>query len=180
MRTRRGTAVTSRPDPPKVLLGYGGSEPSRRALDRVTSFMPNASVTYQCRSPRFTAILGSSSSPKVALPADLQHRAQHGDGVVRPLLVDQLEGPHGRSVSRARWIVREVSVDLDSITVGRLRTEKAPSAPALRVCGLEVMTRVGLRMRARPPHRTSALGSGTITPARNRGHESQGTWGERR
>jgi nucleotide-binding universal stress UspA family protein len=37
--------MMSRPDSPKVLLAYDGSEPSRRALDRVTSFMPNASVT---------------------------------------------------------------------------------------------------------------------------------------
>ena len=32
------------PKPPNVLIAYDGSEPSRRALDRVRSFMPNASV----------------------------------------------------------------------------------------------------------------------------------------
>ena len=37
--------MTPRPDPPRVLLAYDGSEPSRRALDRVASLMPNASVT---------------------------------------------------------------------------------------------------------------------------------------
>jgi nucleotide-binding universal stress UspA family protein len=32
------------PKPPNVLIAYDGSEPSRRALDRVRTFMPNASV----------------------------------------------------------------------------------------------------------------------------------------
>jgi nucleotide-binding universal stress UspA family protein len=32
------------PRPPNVLIAYDGSEPSRRALDRVRTFMPNASV----------------------------------------------------------------------------------------------------------------------------------------
>jgi nucleotide-binding universal stress UspA family protein len=32
------------PRPPNVLIAYEGSEPSRRALDRVRTFMPNASV----------------------------------------------------------------------------------------------------------------------------------------
>lgn len=32
------------PRPPNVLLAYDGSEPARRALDRVMTFMPNASV----------------------------------------------------------------------------------------------------------------------------------------
>jgi nucleotide-binding universal stress UspA family protein len=32
------------PDPPNVLIAYDGSEPSRRALDRVSTFLPNASV----------------------------------------------------------------------------------------------------------------------------------------
>jgi nucleotide-binding universal stress UspA family protein len=32
------------PKRPNVLLAYDGSEPSRRALDRVGTFMPNASV----------------------------------------------------------------------------------------------------------------------------------------
>jgi nucleotide-binding universal stress UspA family protein len=32
------------PKPPNVLIAYDGSEPSGRALDRVRTFMPNASV----------------------------------------------------------------------------------------------------------------------------------------
>jgi nucleotide-binding universal stress UspA family protein len=32
------------PKPPNVLLAYDASEPSRRALDRVSTLMPNASV----------------------------------------------------------------------------------------------------------------------------------------
>jgi universal stress protein family protein len=32
------------PKPPNVLIAYDRSEPSRRALDRVRTFMPNASV----------------------------------------------------------------------------------------------------------------------------------------
>ncbi len=32
------------PKPPNVLIAYDGSEPSRRALERVRTFMPNASV----------------------------------------------------------------------------------------------------------------------------------------
>jgi nucleotide-binding universal stress UspA family protein len=32
------------PKPPNVLIAYDGSEPSRRALDRVRTFMPNAFV----------------------------------------------------------------------------------------------------------------------------------------
>jgi nucleotide-binding universal stress UspA family protein len=32
------------PKPPNVLIAYDGSEPSHRALDRVRTFMPNASV----------------------------------------------------------------------------------------------------------------------------------------
>lgn len=33
-----------KPKPPNVLIAYDGSEPSRRALDRVRTFMPGASV----------------------------------------------------------------------------------------------------------------------------------------
>jgi nucleotide-binding universal stress UspA family protein len=32
------------PKPPNVLIAYDGSEPSRRALDRVVTFLPNAAV----------------------------------------------------------------------------------------------------------------------------------------
>lgn len=32
------------PAPPNVLIAYDGSEPARRALDRVVRFMPNAQV----------------------------------------------------------------------------------------------------------------------------------------
>jgi nucleotide-binding universal stress UspA family protein len=33
-----------KPKPPNVLIAYDGSEPARRALDRVRTFMPHASV----------------------------------------------------------------------------------------------------------------------------------------
>jgi nucleotide-binding universal stress UspA family protein len=36
------------PNPPNVLIAYDGSEPSRRALDRVRALMPNASVAVVC------------------------------------------------------------------------------------------------------------------------------------
>jgi nucleotide-binding universal stress UspA family protein len=39
------------PKPPNVLIAYDGSEPSRRALDRVRTFMPNASVAVVTVAP---------------------------------------------------------------------------------------------------------------------------------
>lgn len=42
--TLRVRPRTMEPKPPNVLIAYDGSEPSRRALDRVRTFMPNASV----------------------------------------------------------------------------------------------------------------------------------------
>src|SRR5439155_20754882 len=39
----------------------------------------------------------------VALPADVQHRAQPGDGGVRPALIDQPERHGSRPVSRAKY-----------------------------------------------------------------------------
>ena len=42
--TLRVRPKTMEPKPPNVLIAYEGSEPSRRALDRVGTFMSNASV----------------------------------------------------------------------------------------------------------------------------------------
>jgi nucleotide-binding universal stress UspA family protein len=39
------------PTPPNVLIAYDGSEPSRRALDRVRTFMPNAAVAVVTVAP---------------------------------------------------------------------------------------------------------------------------------
>src|SRR6266568_4426918 len=69
----------------------------------------------------------------VALPADVQHRAQPGDGVVRPLLIDQLERHGSRPVSRAKYAAAFCKINFSSSSRRTSRRSFTISACSSRV-----------------------------------------------
>jgi hypothetical protein len=89
------------PDPDATVDTKPGGDPGR-AVGVTAALIQRQDLELQLIVAKLASAWWSPLPGLVALPGDLKHRAQQGDGVVRPLLVDQPEGPHGRSVSLAK------------------------------------------------------------------------------
>lgn len=83
------------PKPPNVLLAYDASEPSRRALDRVSTLMPNASVAVvSVAAPVYRA-------PNVAKFADKDEEERQRSALTEATTLLAESGIDARSAARS-------------------------------------------------------------------------------